>query len=265
METARLEANSAWNSRIARAAAGSRTNKMDTSQNGGSSATQPRYGLLVSNQMLVREGLKNLVANVDSEITFIDAVSLSGMLAKSQAIENVAVIIVDALLGDANFASEIGPLRAKFPEARLIFLGESNEPKEVLGAVELGADGYIPKSLDSDSTINAMRFILSSTDCVAMIFCARANIAPSMKFRAEHPTALSERTFTAGDPSPSLTPRELSVLSLLAKGLTNEQIANDLNIRPSTAKVHLLNLRRKLGAANRTEAVVIAQWRGLHI
>ena len=219
----------------------------------------------MSSQTLVREGLKNLVSSVDTDIVILDASSLSGLLAKLDGIENVALIIVDAPMIKADQVVGIGPLRAKYPDARLIFLGDSNEPRDVLGAVELGADGYIPSSLNYESAANALRFMMSCKDCVSLILVASAHTARSRKIGSGDAPVSADPSITSGDSSQPLTPRELSVLSLLAKGHTNDQIAHDLRIRPSTAKVHLLNLRRKLGAANRTEAVVIAQRQGMNL
>ena len=226
---------------------------------------ESRYGLLVSSQMLIREGLKNLIATVDTDIVVVDAASVSGLLAKLDGIENVALIILEAPRVEADRVVGIGPLRAKFPDARLIFFGDSNEPRDVLGTVEFGADGYIPSSLDYESAAKALRFMMSCKDCVSLILFANAHTARSRTTSTGNGTLLADRTIFTGDPSQPLTPRELSVLSLLAKGHTNNQIAHDLKIRPSTAKAHLLNLRRKLGAANRTEAVFIAQRQGMSL
>ncbi len=238
---------------------------MNTPTNGNSTGRETRYGLLVSSQTLVREGLKNLVSSVDSDIVVLDASSLSGLLAKLDGIGRVALIIVDAPMIKADRVVGIGPLRAKFPDARLIFLGDSNEPRDVLGTVELGADGYIPSSLDYESASDALRFIMSCKDCVSLILDADDLTARPRTIGSGDTLVTADPTTTSGDPSQPLTPRELSVLSLLAKGHTNDQIARDLKIRSSTAKVHLLNLRRKLGAANRTEAVVIAQRQGMNL
>lgn len=112
-------------------------------------------------------------------------------------------------------------------------------------ALEAGAAGFVPKSLPAKSLVNAVRFMAMGEQYAPIDF---------MTAIEEEPTnALAEK----------LTPRELQVLRGLTEGKSNKEIARDLDITEPTIKLHVKTLYRKVGAANRTQAALIAREAGL--
>ncbi len=112
-------------------------------------------------------------------------------------------------------------------------------------ALEAGAAGFVPKTLPAKSMINAVRFMAMGEQYAPIDF---------MTAPAETPVnPLAEK----------LTARELQVLKGLTEGKSNKEIARDLDLQEPTVKLHVKTLYRKVGAANRTQAALIAREAGL--
>lgn len=112
-------------------------------------------------------------------------------------------------------------------------------------ALEAGAAGFVPKSLPAKSLVNAVRFMAMGEQYAPIDFMTAVTEAP------QNPLA------------DKLTERELQVLKGLTEGKSNKEIARDLEIQEPTVKLHMKTLYRKLGAANRTQAALIAREAGL--
>ena len=113
-------------------------------------------------------------------------------------------------------------------------------------ALEAGAAGFIPKSLPAKSLVNAVKFMAMGEQYAPIDFMTAVEDIP------ENP--LAEK----------LTERELQVLKGLTEGKSNKEIARDLDIQEPTVKLHVKTLYRKVGAANRTQAAMIAREAGLY-
>ncbi|SFR38779.1 two component transcriptional regulator, LuxR family [Yoonia tamlensis] len=112
-------------------------------------------------------------------------------------------------------------------------------------ALEAGASGFIPKSLPAKSLVNAVKFMAMGEQYAPIDFMTAVD--------DEESNPLAER----------LTARELQVLKGLTEGKSNKEIARDHDISEQTVKLHMKTLYRKVGAANRTQAALIAREAGL--
>jgi len=112
-------------------------------------------------------------------------------------------------------------------------------------ALDAGAAGFVPKSLPAKSFVNAVKFMAMGEQYAPLDFMTAVDDTPS--------NPLAE----------NLTERELQVLEGLTKGLSNKEIARNLDIQEPTVKLHMKTLYRKVGAANRTQAALIAREAGL--
>jgi DNA-binding NarL/FixJ family response regulator len=120
-------------------------------------------------------------------------------------------------------------------------------PREVAEkALEMGAAGFLPKTLPAKSLVNAVRFMAMGEQYAPIDFMtAAAEVTPVNPLAAR------------------LTPRELDMLRLLCEGKANKEIARDLGIQEPTVKLHMKTLYRKIDAHNRTQAAMIAKEAGL--
>jgi len=137
-------------------------------------------------------------------------------------------------------------LRTQSPEVAILALCESNSDRHVLGALQSGAKGCLPKTATGAELLEAAQGALAGEPVL-------------------HPAATAAllQQLRGDGPAPNLTPRESEVLRQVAAGQTNKSIALKLGISEHTVKFHLGSAMTKLGAASRAEAVAVAIRRGL--
>jgi DNA-binding NarL/FixJ family response regulator len=146
-------------------------------------------------------------------------------------------------------AQGIDIARQRHPDIPLVILSGNMTREQMTDAVKRGAAGVISKDLTGAALVEALERILSGESVVA-------------------PTAWVEPLSLRGEQSESwkrfnLTPREIEVVRLLARGFSNKAIAHELGIADITGRLHLRNAFRKMGAGNRADAVRIAMQSGL--
>lgn len=128
-----------------------------------------------------------------------------------------------------------------------VALMSGTAPREVAeAALEMGAAGFLPKTLSAKSLVNAVRFMAMGEQYAPVDFMTAAPEAEVV-----HPLA------------GKLTARELDVLAGLCEGKSNKEIARGLGIQEPTVKLHMKTLYRKIGAHNRTQAAMIAKEAGI--
>ena len=130
---------------------------------------------------------------------------------------------------------------AEFPDARVVMLTTYDGDEDIYRALEAGAKGYLLKDMLRTDILGVVRTVHSGRRGIPGPIAAR----------------LAEHT-----PRIALTPRELEVLALLAKGFSNPEIGRIIGRTEGTVKVHVKNILQKLEASDRTEAVTVAAQRG---
>ncbi|MDQ4096118.1 MAG: response regulator transcription factor, partial [Actinomycetota bacterium] len=136
------------------------------------------------------------------------------------------------------------------PTAKIIMLTISDEEADLYEAIKAGASGYLLKEISIDEVANAVRQVNQG----------QSLISPSMasKLLSEFATMVKRRDERSQMPGPRLTDRELQVLRLVAKGMNNKDIGDELFISENTVKNHVRNILEKLHLHSRMEAVVYA-------
>jgi DNA-binding NarL/FixJ family response regulator len=161
----------------------------------------------------------------------------------------VVVYIRSARLAHTWVQNTLELLRARLPEASAVVLSDKDDAEEVDRALTHGARGYIPTSVECEVAVAALRFI-SAGGTFVPANTWRSTVAKSN----DQPDGEWEGRYGRMD----LTPRELSVIDLLRQGKPNKLIARQLDMQENTVKVHVRNILRKLNAANRTHAALVA-------
>lgn len=151
------------------------------------------------------------------------------------------VTLMDVRMPKVNGIDAMATIRKEFPKARIIILTTAIGDVQALRAFKEGAVGYLLKNLVRKELTDTIRAIHAGMRRIP------AEVAQQL---AEH---------AADD---AITARELDVLRMVAEGKANKKIASDLNIAEHTVKNHMKNILSKLGADDRTGAVVIAARRG---
>lgn len=153
------------------------------------------------------------------------------------------VITMDYQMPGDNGIEVTRKIMAVYPEAKIILLSVYDSEEDIWNAVQAGAKGYLTKKAGSGrALLDAIQTVAGGKDYF--------------------PEEL-ERKLNLRRGKPNLTRREHEMLELLAAGRSNKEMADILNISVATVKIHIMNLRGKLGAVDRTQAVVIAYKRGI--
>lgn len=155
------------------------------------------------------------------------------------------VVLMDLRMPDMDGVSAIQQIRSEFPDARILALTTYEGDVDIHRALEAGARGYLIKDMLLTDVLSAIRTVHDGGRVIPVAVAAR----------------LAEFT-----PRTDLSKREVEVLQLVARGLSNRDIAGVIGRTDETVKVHLKNIFAKLGVADRTEAVTLAFSRGiLHV
>lgn len=151
------------------------------------------------------------------------------------------VVVMDLRMPGSGGVEATIQIRKEFPTARVIVLTTYEGDEDIHRALEAGAHAYLLKDMVRTELVQTIR----------EVHAGKRHISPQVAAR------LAEHT-----PRTSLTPRELEVLRLIAKGLRNKEIGANLNIAEDTVKIHIKNIFEKLDVIDRTQAVVSASQRG---
>jgi DNA-binding NarL/FixJ family response regulator len=161
----------------------------------------------------------------------------------------VVVYIRSARLTDTWVQSTLELLRVRLPEASAVVLSDNDDAEEVDRALTHGARGYLPTSVSCEVAVAALRFISAGGT-----FVPANTLRSTVAKPDDQPDGERQGRYGRMD----LTPRELSVIDLLREGKPNKLIARQLDMQENTVKVHVRNILRKLNAANRTHAALVA-------
>jgi NarL family two-component system response regulator LiaR len=207
---------------------------------------QPIRVMIVDDHPMVRDGLK-LFLSLSPEMICVGEAE-SGAEAVSLCPQaQPDVILMDMMMPDMDGATATQTIRRRFPTVQVIALTSFEDPALVQRAIQAGAIGYVLKNVPMDKLAEAIR----------AAYAGRPTMAP------EATRALMQTVTQTPLLGHDLTEREREILALLAKGLTNPEIAARLTISESTTRFHVSNILSKLNAANRTEAARLALERKL--
>ena len=208
---------------------------------------------------LFRRGLVLLMQQWNPRLAVQDAPDIASALAGlgSGPTPIPTLVLVDAgQAGQRHFAG-LARLIAEVPGALVVLLAAETEWRTAAKAVELGARGYVPKSASEAVLRHALGLVASGE-----VYLPREVLAHWTERRLE-----AQPRFGDGGPPAGrfarLTPRQREVLMQLTLGLSNKEIARSLGLLESTVKVHVKTILKKLSAANRTQAAMLALELGL--
>ena len=205
--------------------------------------------LVCDDHPMVRQGVETMLSVCDDLVLVQSASNIYDGVQKI-AEHQPDVVLLDWYLGDSDGMSNIPKITALESPPKIIVLTSFNRQDLVPSALELGASGFHFKDVSADQLVNAIRSV------------HRGEV--SLAHQAAR--VLVESIIKKKEPSPipsDLSDRELEVLGLIAKGLTNAEISQRLKIKPSTVKTYVSRILGKLNVASRVEATALALKQGL--
>ncbi len=203
--------------------------------------------VLADDHPIVRDGLASVLeTQPDFEVV---GQANNGL----EAVDIVAALKPDVVLLDLEMphldgVQALRAMRVADPQTKALVFTAFDTDERIIGAVQAGARGYLLKGAPRDELFGAIRVVAHGGSTLQPVVAAR----------------LMERITSPNAPmADALTEREHEVLTLMAQGLQNKEIAAQLIISERTVKFHVSAILAKLGAGNRTEAVHMARQRGL--
>lgn len=219
---------------------------MDKKQSG-----QVSKVVVVDDDIAVRDALSQAISAIDNFRMVGEAASLE------EGIEQLAlafdIILIDLNLGDGSGIELIRSARQQKPDVKIVVISVFGDERNVISAIEAGADGYLLKDISDIDLTKALNRIVSE----------EYPISPSIaghllkRVRAADPKAKSKQN------NFQLTQRETEILKLLAKGYTYQEVSNYLSISYHTVADYIRNIYKKLSVNSKSQAIFEAAQAGI--
>ena len=198
--------------------------------------------MLVDDHALVRSAIRQAITAPDIEVvgeasTAEEALALAPTLRPD-------VMLLDLDLPGMSGSHLVRELAPRLPQTKIVMLTVSTSRRDLLDAMRHGARGYLTKDLSPDALLRSVRGIRRGDLPMSRVFAAQV----------VDELARAARRGSGTTPDNGLSSREEEVLHLLADGLTDREIAENLQISPRTVETHVSNVLHKLGVRNRAEA-----------
>jgi DNA-binding NarL/FixJ family response regulator len=204
--------------------------------------------LLADDHPLMRDGVRQVLSQLESPVEIIDAHDYPSLFAQTRAHPDLDLAVVDLNMPGFVGMQGITQYRSRFPDVPLVVLSASESPHDIRDVMEAGALGYIPKAASTTVMLAAFRHVLAGDIYFPAgldnVHGDRGSVAPAGFSALQHS---------------GLTARQLEVARLLAQGCSNKVIAGMLAMSEGTVKVHMAAIFRAFNVTNRTEAVLAIQ------
>jgi len=206
--------------------------------------------LLADDHILVRQGIRQFLEDAgDIEVVAEADDGLTAMRLVQQHHPDVAVL--DIRMPHVTGVEAARRIKANNPEVRVLILTAYDDDPYIFALLQAGANGYVLKTARSDELVRAVRDVYAGKTALSPEIATRV----VQQFTHHNPTGM-------GGQVDNLTEREIEVLRLAARGMTNREIGRELHISHRTVQGHLANVYGKINVNSRTEAVTEALKRG---
>ena len=205
--------------------------------------------LIADDQALFRRGLFVVLGTEDGVEVVAEAENGEDAIDKARELAP-DVVLMDVRMPKVNGIEAAARIRADLPSTKILMLTVSDEEEDLYEAIKAGANGYLLKEISVEEVAEAIRAVMQGQSLISPSMASKLlSEFNSLARRAEDRQQL---------PAPTLTNREIEVLRLVAKGMSNREIAEELYISENTVKNHVRNILEKLHLHNRMEAVIYA-------
>lgn len=207
--------------------------------------------LLVEDHVVIRQGLKALLT-AESNIEVVGEAD-NGREALNQIPKlRPDIVLMDVSMPGLNGIETSRQIQQHYPEIKVVILSMHASPEYIFQVLKNGASGYVLKQSDTSEVLTAIHTVLKG----------EFFLSPAIPLEDIEDYARYVESRGQDQELDLLTSREREVLQLLAEGLSNQEIAAQLNISVKTVETHRSNMMRKLGANNKTELVKYALRKG---
>lgn len=201
--------------------------------------------VIADDHPLFRDALRLIASQALPDAEIVEADSFESLKAALESNPDADLVLLDLNMPGMHGLSGLLYLRAAFAAVAVSIISANEEPRMIRQALDLGAVGYIPKSTAPTEIRAALNALLAGQ--------------PWLPKGLELDRSMSRDDIGSASKLASLTPQQVRVLMMLSEGMLNKQIAHGLGVSEATVKAHVSAILEKLGADNRTQAVIIAR------
>lgn len=214
--------------------------------------------LIVDDHALVAGALTLLLEDRDPEADVHTAATADAALELVDREGDADLLILDLSLPGVTGTELMEEIVRRQPMLKILVVSGLADQESIMRVLQLGAAGFVPKSLDTELLSSAIDFVLKGG-----VYIPSKLLTESQKDGVFTRTAARLKTPEAAPPH--LTDRQLDVLAQLAKGAPIKRICRELDLSEGTVKTHVAAIYRSFGASNRTEALIAARRAGFDI
>jgi DNA-binding NarL/FixJ family response regulator len=200
--------------------------------------------VIVDDHPLFRGALRQAIGSLMPDSRVLEANGLEELQGTLASEKDVDLILLDLTMPGVQGFSGLIALRAQHPHVPVVIVSASEESTVIRRALDFGASGFIPKSLDVDGIGAAIQTVLAGETWTP----------PDVDLTATEDKETADLVRRLA----TLTPQQVRVLMMLSEGLLNKQIAYELTVSEATVKAHVSAILQKLGVESRTQAVIAA-------
>jgi DNA-binding NarL/FixJ family response regulator len=213
--------------------------------------------LLADDHAMFRDALVDYLQRTELNADVTIAKDMNEVMEVMQGGDKFDLVMLDFRMPGMDDLRGMESLLEHYPDTRAVILSGMARTKDVEKAMDMGAAGYLPKTLTGKALINGINKVMAGEKYVAIDYNTNEIMASSKGHEGE------DADVADSGAKADLTPRESEVLEFLLRGASNKEIARSLDLQVVTVKLHVRGICRKLGAKNRTQAALKAQQMGL--
>ena len=202
--------------------------------------------IVADDHPLFREALRHALGRAVPDATVVEADTVAALLDEAEQHPEADLLLLDLNMPGANGFSALVQMRAHHPSLPVVIISANEDPGVIRRSIGHGAAGFVPKSSTVEEMVEALQAVLDGDVWIPASVDAES-------------TTLEGPEADVASRLASLTPQQFRVLTMLSAGLLNKQIAYELGVSEATIKAHMTAIMQKLGATNRTQAVVLSQ------
>jgi len=209
--------------------------------------------LLVDDHALFRKGIASLLKEIEELEIIGEAGNGREALEKAKNL-NPDIIIMDVEMPEVNGVEAVKQIKKELPQCTVVMLTIADDDDNLFNSIKNGAQGYLLKSMDPDVLLEEVKGLIRGEAALSKAIASKI-LKEFTNICSKHQDINFQKY--------NLTEREAEVLSLVAHGITNKEIAVSLSITENTVKNHLCNIMEKLHLQNRVQLATFAWREGL--
>jgi DNA-binding NarL/FixJ family response regulator len=208
--------------------------------------------LVVDDHPLIREGLVNVLRELDHDLTVIEAQTTEDALATLEREKDISLVLLDLQFEDRfEGMGLLKQARTTWPEVPIVVLSGLDAPNTVREAIDAGAMGFITKRSPTPVLVSALRLVLAGAVYIPPQALAADSTTAQPRLSADESGSETAPTLAAL----GLTERQTEVLAHLVQGKPNKVICRELGLAEGTVKTHIAAILRALNVTSRTQAL----------